>query len=108
MPDPSAPVADTVDLPPGDSAFAPTLAPSPSANVAAAEPAPRFPTIDGYTIINELGRGGMGVVSLARQDRLNRLVALKMILAGSAAGGDALARFQTEAHAVARLQHPNI
>src|SRR5262249_49578665 len=66
------------------------------------------PTIAGYEILGELGRGGMGVVYRAREIRLNRACALKMILGGAHADTAAAVRFMTEAEAIAKLQHPNI
>jgi serine/threonine-protein kinase len=86
----------------------------PKGPAAVADSAPRpsqganLPHIPGYEVEGVLGRGGMGVVLKARQVRLNRPVALKMLLAGGCAGPHELARFQREAEAVAALRHANI
>lgn len=66
------------------------------------------PDVPGYEMERELGRGGMGVVFLARQVRANRRVALKMILSASLASSLERKRFRVEAESVAQLQHANI
>ncbi|MBN9516962.1 serine/threonine protein kinase [bacterium] len=67
-----------------------------------------FPDIPGYEVEAVLGAGGMGVVFKARHLRLNRVVALKMALAGAYAGAHERERFQREAESVAALRHPNV
>jgi tRNA A-37 threonylcarbamoyl transferase component Bud32/tetratricopeptide (TPR) repeat protein len=81
---------------------------SPGDRGAGSEPAAGAPRVPGYEVLCELGRGGMGVVYKARQLGLNRLVALKMIRDGALAGPQERQRFQVEAEAVARLDHPNV
>jgi eukaryotic-like serine/threonine-protein kinase len=89
-----------------DELFSPAEAstdPSPSA-----EDGITLPVISGYEIESVVGRGGMGVVFRARHLRLNRVVALKMALAGAYAGRHERERFQREAEAVAVLRHENV
>ncbi|MDB5353522.1 MAG: serine/threonine protein kinase [Planctomycetota bacterium] len=86
--------------------------PDPSASRAAAGRAvmgPDSPAAFGnYELLREVGRGGMGVVYKARQRGLDRLVAIKMILASHLANADQVERFYAEARAAAKLQDPHV
>jgi hypothetical protein len=74
----------------------------------AVKPSPGEAAFGNYEVIEEVGRGAMGVVFKARQLRAERFVALKVIKDGNNVDGVQRERFRTEAQALARLQHPNI
>ena len=65
-------------------------------------------TLGHYRIVEKIGEGGMGVVYRAHDDRLDRDVAIKVLPEAVTQDAERLARFETEAKAVAKLTHPNI
>jgi tRNA A-37 threonylcarbamoyl transferase component Bud32 len=87
--------------PPHSNPSEPEVLPAPQLSA----PAPEIP---GYEIVGELGRGGMGMVYKARQTKLERLVALKILPQETSVDSTFAERFTREARALARLNHPNI
>jgi tetratricopeptide (TPR) repeat protein len=69
---------------------------------------PALPSLPGFQVMEELGRGGVGVVYRVIERKLNRPAALKVLATGAFAGPEELSRFFQEAHTLARVQHPNI
>lgn len=82
-----------------------------TAYATAAEPTPLDPAareFGDFTLLDKIAEGGMGVVYRAKQKRLNRVVALKMIRSGRLADAEEIQRFHREAEAAAKLEHPGI
>ncbi len=102
--DPAAPA----ELPPTDPLLAPEDTPTTPYRTILPPPEAFPRTFGGYELLRLIARGGMGAVYEARQTKLRRTVALKMILAGRFASDEEVRRFYHEAQAVAQLDHPGI
>src|SRR5947209_2693495 len=101
--------AETAPERPNPEQHAETLAQTPGANARVPSAGtPPAAVVPGYELISELGRGGMGVVYKAKQIKLNRIVALKMVLNAHHADPRELGRFLLEAVAVAAIRHPYV
>jgi serine/threonine-protein kinase len=99
----TASIASTVQTSDGDA----TVSIAPESGALSESPL-AMRTLGNYDLLEELGRGGMGVVYKAVQRRADRLVAVKLILGGAASGQGTRERFQSEVQALAKLRHPNI
>jgi serine/threonine-protein kinase len=88
--------------------FPPRMSPGDVPPFSPAREGAKLPDIPGYELVEVIGAGGMGVVFRARHVKLNRIVAIKMLLAGGYAGPRELERFTRETESIAALCHPNI